>query len=637
MVAGIANKILRVNLTEGTTTVDEPGEEFYRKYLGGAGFVSYFLLKEVPPGVDPLGPENKLIFALGPMTGLAMPGASRNCIGAKSPLTGGFSKTEVGGFWPMELKKSGYDALIIEGKADKPVYLLITDETVEIRDASHLWGKNVMETHDTITEETGIKGIRTAAIGASGENLVKYACVINDLKDAAGRGGLGAVMGSKNLKAVASRGRWLPDREVADRDKIRELTLYMHRNYYDLPLFGKAMHDVGTGEHSMMIGGNNIGNMPTHNFGVNYLENTENITATKTMEVFGAGMEACAACAIRCKKTVEIGPPWNVDPRNGGPEYESLASLGAACGVDDLAAVCKANELANLHSLDTISLGVAIGFGMECFENEIITLEDTGGVELRFGNADAMLQMIDMIANRQGIGDTLADGVRAAAEKLGGGSDEFAVHVKGLELPMHDPRVKQGLGIVYSVEAHGADHCAGLHDTAATQESPGLEHMRGVGVVGPLPADDLSGEKVANQRAVHLWALYRDSMVCCSFVPWTIQQQVEIIRAVTGWQYTVAEALLTGERVATMGRIFNLREGITSDKDTLPKRMFKPTTAGALVNGGVDPEKMQHAIGMFYTMMGWDAEDGVPTPEKIAQLGLSWLEEEAPFREAVTA
>ncbi|MQG67696.1 MAG: aldehyde ferredoxin oxidoreductase, partial [SAR202 cluster bacterium] len=475
-------------------------------------------------------------------------------------------------------------------------------------------------------------GIRTASIGEGGENMVRYACVINDLKDAAGRGGLGAVMGSKNLKAVASRGRWNP--EVADRDKIRELTLYMNRNYYDLPLFGKSMHDVGTGEHSMMLGGNNIGNMPTHNFGVNYLEGTENITATKTMETYGAGMEACAACAIRCKKTVEIGEPYNVDPRNGGPEYESLASLGAACGVDDLAAVIKANELANLHSLDSISLGVSIAFGMECFENEILTLEDTGGVDLRFGNADAMLQMVDMIAHRQGIGDVLAGGVRAAAEKLGEGSDEYAVHVKGLELPMHDPRVKQGLGIVYSVEAQGADHCAGLHDTAATQESPGLEHMRGVGVVGPLPADDLSGEKVANQRAVHLWALFRDSAIACSFVPWTIQQQVEIIRAITGWQYTVAEALLTGERVATMGRIFNIREGITSAADTLPKRMFKPTSAGALVDGGVDPDKMQHAISMFYSMMGWDAETGVPTPEKIAQLGLSWIEEEAPFREA---
>ncbi len=631
MVAGVANKILRVNLTERKITVDEPDEAFYRKYLGGAGFVSYFLLKEVPPGTDPLGPENKLIFALGPMAGQAMPGASRNCIGAKSPLTGGFSKSEVGGFWPQELKKSGYDALIVEGKSEKPCYLLITDETVEIRDATHLWGKTVMEAHDAITEETGIRGIRTAAIGAGGENMVRYACVINDLKDAAGRGGLGAVMGSKNLKAVASRGRQTP--VVADKDKIRELTLYMNRNYYELPIFSKAMHDVGTGEHAMMIGGNNIGNMPTHNFGVNNLETTENITATKTMEVFGAGMEACAACAIRCKKTVEIGEPWNVDPRNGGPEYESLASLGAACGVDDLAAVIKANELANLHSLDSISLGVSIAFGMECFENEILTLEDTGGVELRFGNAEALVKMVDMIAHREGIGDILADGVRAAAEKLGEGSDEYAVHVKGLELPMHDPRVKQGLGIVYSVEAQGADHCAGLHDTAATQESPGLEHMRGVGVVGPLPADDLSGEKVANQRAVHLWALFRDSMVCCSFVPWTVHQQVEILRALTGWQYTVSEALLTGERVATMGRIFNLREGITSEADTLPKRMFKPTTSGALVNGGIDPEKMQHAIGMFYTMMGWDAETGVPTPEKIAQLGLSWIEEEAPFRE----
>lgn len=341
---GVAGKILRVNLTTGSITVDEPDEAFYRKYLGGAGFVSYFMLKEIPQGIDALSPENKIIFALGPMTGLAMPGASRNCVGAKSPLTGGYAKTEVGGFWPMAMKKTGYDALIIEGKAEKPVYLFITDKEVEIRDAGHLWGKTVMDTEDTLKEETGIKNLRFASIGIGGENMVRYACVINDLKDAAGRGGIGAVMGSKNLKTIAAYGRWNPD--VADKKKIRELTVFMNQNYYDLPNFGKSMHDVGTGEHAMMLGGNEIGNMPSHNFGRNDFPGTAKITATTTMETYGTGMEACAACAIRCKKTVEIGAPWNVDKRNGGPEYETLGSLGSACGVDDLAAICKANELA---------------------------------------------------------------------------------------------------------------------------------------------------------------------------------------------------------------------------------------------------------------------------------------------------
>jgi aldehyde:ferredoxin oxidoreductase len=626
MVQGIANKILRVNLSSGSVSVDEPEESFYRTYLGGAGFVSYFLLKEVPQGIDALSPENKLIFATGPMTGLAMPGASRNCIGAKSPLTDGYSKSEVGGHWPMDVKRAGYDALIVEGKADKPVYLLVTDKTVEIRDASGLWGKTVLETQDLIASETGIKNIRTAAIGPAGENLVRFACVMNDLKDAAGRGGLGAVMGSKNLKAIAAFGRKAP--EVADAAKIRELTRLMNKNYYDTPLFNKSLHDVGTGSNASMLGGNQIGNMPSHNFGVNCFEGTANITADATLDTYGVGMEACAACAVRCKKMVEIGEPWNVDRRNGGPEYESLAALGSTCGVDDLAAVLKANELANLYSLDTISLGVSIAFGMDCFEQGILTLEDTDGLELRFGDSEAMLRMIDMIANREGIGDILAEGVRKASAKIGKGADEFAVHVKGVEIPMHDPRVKQGLGILYSVEAHGADHCAGLHDTIFTQESPGFEHLRGLGATRPLPANDLSPDKVANARAMHLWALFRDSLVCCQFVPWTLDQQVEILRAVTGWSYTTYEALKLGERVATLGRMFNLREGLTAAQDTLPKRLFKPTRAGALKDGGVDPEKMQHAIRNFYGMMGWDSETGIPTHEKLMELRIDWAEDE---------
>jgi aldehyde:ferredoxin oxidoreductase len=633
MVQGIANKILRVNLSNGSVSVDEPDETFYRTYLGGAGFVSYFLLKEVPQGIDAFSPENKLIFALGPMTGLAMPGATRNCIGAKSPLTNGYSKSEVGGHWPMDLKKAGYDAIIVEGKAEKPVYLLVTDTKVELRNASDLWGKTVLETQDMIATETGIRNIRTAAIGPAGENLVRFACIMNDLKDAAGRGGLGAVMGSKNLKAIAVFGQKTP--AVADPTKIRELTLFMNRNYYDLPIFNKALHDVGTGEHSMMLAGNEIGNMPSYNFGVNSFEGTANITATTTLNTYGVGMDGCAACAVRCKKVVEVGEPWNVDRRNGGPEYESLASLGSTCGVDNLAAVCKANELANLYAMDTISLGVAIAFGMDCFENEILTLKDTGGMELRFGDAEAMLRMVDMIAHREGVGDILAEGVRKASQKIGRGSDELAVHVKGVEVPMHDPRVKQGLGIIYSVEAHGADHCAGLHDTLFTQESPGFEHIRGMGATRPLPANDLSADKVANARAVHLWSLFRDSLVCCQFVPWTIEQQAEILRAVTGWSYTTYEALKLGERIATLGRVFNLREGITSAQDTLPKRLFRPTRAGALRDGGVDPEKMQDAIRTFYGMMGWDSETGIPTPEKLMELRIGWAGEEiAPLRGA---
>ncbi|MDP6776886.1 MAG: aldehyde ferredoxin oxidoreductase family protein [Candidatus Latescibacteria bacterium] len=627
MVPGYAGKILRVDLTTGNISVDEPEEEFYRTYLGGAGFVSYFLLKEVPPGIDAFSPQNKIIYALGPMVGHPMPGATRSCIGAKSPLTDGYAKTEAGGFVPAEIKKAGYDAIIIEGKAKTPVYLLVTDATVELRDAAHIWGKTTLETQDIIAEDTGVKRVKTAAIGVGGENMVRYACVMNDVKDAHGRGGVGAVMGSKNLKAIASFGKKPPI--PVDPGKIRAMAVSMNKEFYDDVLFNKSLAEVGTGIHDMMVAGNEVGNQPSHNFGVNDFPETARITATATMEEHGAGMEGCAACRVRCKKTVEIEEPWNVDKRSGGPEYESLVSLGSTCGVDDLAAIIKGNELANHYSLDSISLGVSIAFGMECFENGIIGLEDTGGLDLRFGNAEGMLEAIELIARREGIGNLLAEGVLRASQELGKDSEEFAVHVKGVEVPMHDPRVKQGLAVIYSVEAAGADHCAGMHDTLFTQDSPGFEHIRGMGAIRPLPADDLGGDKVANEKAVHMWAMFRDSLVACQFVPWSIDEQVEIVRAVTGWSYTTHEALKLGQRIATLGRLYNLREGITSSQDVLPKRMFQPTKSGALSkDGGLDPAKMENAVRLFYGMMGWDEDTGIPRRSTLAELGLSWTIEE---------
>jgi aldehyde:ferredoxin oxidoreductase len=623
---GVAGKILNVDLTSRRITVDRPDERFYRTYLGGAGFVSYFLLKEIPRGIDALDPQNRLIVALGPLTGLPVPGATRSCVGAKSPLSGGYAKSEAGGFFPMALKKTGYDAVVVSGRADQPVYLLITDGGAEIRDASHLWGRTVLETQDAIAAETGRKAIRTAAIGPAGEHLVRFACVMNDGKGAAGRGGLGAVMGSKNLKAVAADGRWTPD--VANPEKIRESTLTMNRGFYENPLFGKSLHDVGTGAEAAMIAGNEIGNLPSYNFAVNAFEGTPTITADAVIAQYGRGMEGCAACAVRCKRVVEIGEPWNVNRRSAGSEYESLAALGAVCGVDDLAAVLKAADLANLYGLDTISLGVSIGFAMECFENGIVTRGDTDGIDLRFGNAEAMLRMVEMIAHRRGFGDLLADGTKRAAEKLSGDAPELAMHVKGVEIPMHEPRVKQGLGVIYAVEAQGADHCAGMHDTAFTRDSPAFEELRGIGARRPLPAGDLSDDKIASQKAAYAWHLFCDALVCCNFVPWSIEQLVDSVRAVTGWSYTTHEAVRLGQRIATLGRIFNLREGMTAADDGLPKRMFGPTRRGALKHGGIDREAFHRAVRTFYGMMGWDMETGVPTRGELLDLDIAWAADE---------
>ena len=621
---GVHGRILRVDLTSRRITVDQPDEAFYRRYLGGAGFVSYFLLKEIPRGADPLSPENKLIFAGGPMTGLGMGGATRNCAGAKSPLTGGFAKSECGGFFPMDFKRTGYDALIVEGKADKPVYIWIDPEgEVDIRDASHLWGKTCLETQDAIAQEVGEQLVRTAAIGPGGENLVRFACIMNDLKDAHGRGGMGAVMGSKNLKAIAVRGRNLP--EMADPDRIREMGQWLARNLFDIKTFNRGFSDYGTG--AAMEAFNEVGNLPTNNFAEGYFDGTAKISPKTIAETVRVRMEGCAACPVRCKRIVEFDEPYKVDRRNGGPEYESLGALGSCCGVDDLKAVCKANELCNLYSLDTISAGVTIAFAMECFENEILTVEDTGGIELRFGNAEAMLQMVEMIARREGVGDLLAEGCRRAAEKLGRGAEEFAMHVKGLEIPMHEPRLKQGMGVIYAAEAVGADHCAGFQDTLFMEETLGFDHLRGAGAVRPVPASDLSATKVANARAAHVYAMFQDSVACCQFVPWTMSQQVDVVRAATGWQYTVHEAMKLGERVATLGRVFNIREGVTAAEDRIPERFFSGTRRGALKDVGVDREAMQSAVKTFYGMMGWDIESGIPRKEKLAELGIDWAAE----------
>jgi aldehyde:ferredoxin oxidoreductase len=315
---------------------------------------------------------------------------------------------------------------------------------------------------------------------------------------------------------------------------------------------------------------------------------------------------------------------YKVDRRNGGPEYETLAAFGSMLGINDLAAICRANELCSLNALDTISLGTTIAFAMECYEKGILTREHTGGMELRFGDAEVMLKLIELIVKREGIGDLLADGSRKAAQRIGRGAEELAMHVKGVEIGMHDPRVKQGLGVLYSIAAHGADHMTGMHDTLFAQEGRGMEVVRGLDSLEPLPNDDLSTAKVDRSKNQHLLRNFADSLVTCHFVPWTLRQQVEMVRLLTGWDYTDFEALRQGERVATMARVFNLREGLSAADDQLPKRFFSPTPRGALKATAIDPEAMARAKRTFYVLMGWDPATGVPTQEKLEELGIAW-------------
>jgi len=620
MVTGLANKILRVDLSNSRVWTEEQNELFYRRYLGGAGILSYYLLKELKPRVDALSPENILVFAPGPVTGTAMPGASRLCVGAKSPLSGGIAKCEAGGHFGYELKRAGFDALVIQGKADHPVYLWVHDGEVEIRDASKLWGQTVVEVQDAIEAELGEKRLRTATIGPAGENLAAISCIMTDLRNAAARGGLGAVMGSKNLKCVAVKGKTIP--QPADPEKYRDMARWMNTHYMNFPVAAR-FHALGTGAD--MVGGNAIGNLPVLNWSGGQFDDVAKIDAAALQDSYRVAMEACPACQIRCKKVVELeNDSYKVDRRNGGPEYETLAVFGSFMGINDLAAICRANELCGLNSLDTISTGGTIAFAMECFEKGILTREDTGGIDLRFGDADAMLKLIELIAHREGIGDILADGSRKAAQRIGRGAEELSMQVKGVEFGMHDPRLKQGLGLIYSVAANGADHMTGMHDTLFAQEGRGMEAARSLGSLDPLPANDLSTAKVDRVKNQHLSRNFADSLVTCHFAPWTLRQQVDMLRALTGWDYTDFEALRQGERVATMARVFNLREGLTAADDQLPKRFFSPTPGGALKGTAIDPEAMNRAKRTFYTLMGWDPITGVPTQEKLEELGIAW-------------
>ncbi len=616
---GYNGKILRVNLSKNTISEEKLDELFCRRYLGGAGFITYYLMKELKPGIDPLGLDNKLFFMAGPLTGLSFSGSARHCVGAKSPLTGGYAKSESGGYWGSELRHAGYDGVIVEGKADKPVYIWIHEGEASIRDGSHLWGENAKETESTIRTELGDSRIRVALIGTAGENLVRFACIMNDLKDAAGRGGMGAVMGSKNLKAIAVRGSKMP--KVANQDGLSTIRQWITDN----KALYAGMSEYGTIPPAAMQGGVQIGNIPIRNFrdGDFPITKIDTETLKNTIRI---GMEACYACVVRCKKVVEINEPsLTVDPAYGGPEYETLGSLGSTCGVEDLKAIAKGHELCGTYTLDTISTGVVIAFAMECYENGILTNEDTGGIDLRFGNAQAMLQVIGLIARREGIGDILAEGAKRAAQTIGKGSEKFAMTARGMEVPMHDPRAKAALGLGYEVNPIGADHCLNMHDTAYAAVNPSLVALNSFGVLEPLPATDLSPRKVNMFRYLTNYGLVRDSAVVCQIVPFDIDVFVNIVKDVTGWNTGAVELMKIADRIFTLARMYNLREGMSAADDKLPKRLFQQHVGGPSADSTpYEEEKLEKAKSYYYTLMGWDAKTGVPTPETLDALDISW-------------
>ncbi|MCW5880375.1 MAG: aldehyde ferredoxin oxidoreductase family protein [Anaerolineae bacterium] len=632
MAFGTTGRILWVDLTQGTTYVETLDEATYRLYPGGKALGAYLLLRHLPANVDPLGPDNILVLASGLLTGAPFSTATRFSAIARSPLTGTYGESEAAGFWGPELKMAGWEAIVLTGRAPQPVWIHIRDDKVEIRDATHLWGHEPLEVQTAIRAETGDKVTRVLQIGIGGENLVRYAAITNDLRHYNGRNGMGAVMGSKLVKAIGVRGsgKWI--QYAHDAQPVVELGRRLAKGVKEHPQSWDLQEKGTPGITSAL---NAAGILPTRNFHQGAFEGVDNIKWEAYEKELLTARKSCYACAVRCKREVRVDDRYQVSDQYGGPEYEAVSGFGSNCGVDDLQAIAKANELCNRYTLDAISTASVVAFAMECFEHGLIGLDDTDGVDLRFGHAEAMLQMVDMIAQRRGIGNLLAEGVKRAAQAIGGDAHFFAMHVKGQELPMHDPRGKFGVGLGYAVSENGADHLVAAHDpTLANAESVSFKGAMPLGIRVALPPRDSSRQKVVNYTIAENWNSAEKVIGLCFFGPAPrsyiqVEDVVMAVNAATGWGWGVNDILAVGERATNLARLFNAREGFGRADDRLPDRLFTPLENGALEGVALSRDDFERALTDVYDLKGWDTDTGVPTPQKLDSLGIGWAAEAA--------
>jgi len=607
---GYAGRILRIDLSTGKTKVSPLSVEYAKKYIGGIGLGMALLLENSEPRVDPLSPENPLILTTGPFSGTMAPtGGNGHAFVAKSPLTNGVGEAKSHGFFGSELKRAGYDAVIFENKAEKPVYVWIDDDSVQLMDAKHLWGKSPKETEDAIREDLGDYYIRVASIGLAGEKLARVAAIINDTTRAAGRTGMGAVMGLKNLKAIAVRGT--KDVSVAKPEEFMEFVKMMHER-----MKGPATVKYRTlGTPLNVLVHNSLGALPTRNFTNAVFEGAEKVSGEYLNEHFVVKINGCSSCAMRCEHIAVVpeGPYKGTTTR---VEYEPLWSFGPHCGVDRMDAILKAMELCNYYGLDSLSTGNIVGFAMDCYEHGILTKEDTDGLELEFGNAEAMVELVHKIGKREGIGDILAEGVKRAAEKIGKGAEKFANHIKGLEMTGYDIRGLKTAALGYAVSFRGADH--------------NRHGAYGLDLKGTV--DRFKVEKGRAKLVIDLENLYTiiDSLIICKFSRGTyyegFKDLAKYYTLVTGIEMTPEELERTGERINNLGRLFNIREGFTRKDDHLPPKIMSTPIPDDTVSKGsyITQEELDLMLDDYYATRGWTKE-GVPTLEKLKELGLEDL------------
>ncbi len=597
---GYTGKLLRVDLYSAKTAVEPLPTELLRKFIGGKGLGTWLLFDEVKPLIDPLGPENKLIFVTGPATGTLVPHKGY-FVCFKSPLTNIYGSSSSGGFFGDELKQAGYDVLIIEGRAEKPVYLWINDDQIQIHDAQHLWGKDTFETNVLLREELGSEEIRIARIGPAGEKLVKIASIVNDYSNTAARCGVGAVMGSKNLKAIAVQGTG--GVQVAHIDEMLEFL----KDYYET-IKQKTWFFKEWGTLGMFNMTNRTGVNPTRYWQKGTFDDFEKINGEAIKKEIEVKNRACYSCVIACTKLSAVREGEYAGAVVEGPEHETVYALGALCENNNLASIVKANELCDRLGIDTISTGNVIAFAMECYDQGIVTDRDTEGTKLAWGNHQAIVQMVEKIGTRSGFGDVLADGVLNAARKLGNGAESFAVHVKGLEPAGYDPRGLTGMALAFAIADRGACHMPAT-----------IYHFDINGIL-----DRLSFEgKPAFLKDLSERHVLSDSLALCRFsrdvFPWEILSK--FFGLVMGIEADEAELRVIGQRIITLARMFNVKEGVRRRDDVLPERFFNESLPNA---PALRKDKFNIMLDEYYDLMGWD-RNGIPTEHGLAEVGLSDL------------
>ncbi len=612
---GYMGKVLRVDLS-GKTFREEPLQvDMARDFIGGVGFAIKYVYDEVPPTCDPLGPANKLVFACGPFTGTTIPCASRMAVNAKSPLTQVMSGALTGGHFPVELKAAGYDALIIEGRAEAPTYLWIRDGRVSFRSAEHLVGLLTSDCQQIVKDSVRDQNARVACIGPAGERLARLACIVNERR-VAGRRGLGAVMGSKNLKAIAVRGSLTPS--VADEEVYAAARRRMLKAMKDSEsLYGHFAHNGTSGNVDNCTA---LGIFPVRNWMATGDMRFPAKIGMAALETRGRGRTACANCPVGCSQVRLAQGTEYEGILAEGPEFETLYAFGGTTDVDDPDAIIAADRIADEYGLDTVSAGVTIAFAMELFERGILTLADTGGIALEFGDHTAMIRLLRMMGERRGVGDLLCDGVKVAAAKIGRGSEKYALHVKGLELPAYDVRACKGMGVSLATAYCGADHNKGYSN----------QEIFGLPVPYPVDRMDPRGKGELAKWNQDACAAVADCPTMCSFIlgnavaPFLYENTADLMRGATGLDFTAADVQRVGERVNNLARAYGLLAGMTRADDDLPERLkTEPIPKGPAAGQTLSQDELDEMLDEYYQARGWSV-DGVPERGTLERLGLGY-------------